>query len=85
MEKCDPKDNSMISSAIWCCTSKFFEDNKIAQAHSANAICSLRKIYKCLLQQIAFNIMLLLVNNVHEKTSWRVRIDKILKASARYL
>ena len=66
-------------------TSKFFEDNKIAQAHRANAICSLRKIYKCLLQQIAFNIMLLLVNNVHEKTSWRVRTDKILKASARYL
>ena len=62
MEKCDPKDNSIISSAI----------------------CSLWKIYKCLLQQIAFNIMLLLVNNVYEKTSWRVRTDKILKASAHY-
>ena len=48
-------------------TSKFFEDNKIAHAHRANAIYSLWKIYKCLLWQIAF--MLLLVNNVHEKTS----------------
>ena len=37
-------------------TNKFFIDNKIAQA-----------VYKSLLHQIGREIMLLLVNNVHEK------------------
>ena len=33
------------------------------------------KIYKCLLHQIAGKIMLLLVNNVHEKISQKVKTD----------
>ena len=44
--------------------SKFFKDNKI---------------YKCLLHQIAREIMLLPVNNVLEKTLQKVRTDKIWK------
>ena len=32
-----------------------------------SAICSLWKIYKCLLHQIAFKTILLFVNNVQEK------------------
>ena len=62
----------MTSRVIWGekkSTSKFFEDNKIAQAHRASAICSLLKIYKCLLNQIARKILPQLLNNVHEKTS----------------
>ena len=46
--------NNMFSSAISCkylSTSKFSKDNKIA-ARRASAICSLWKIYKCLLHQI---------------------------------
>ena len=30
-------------------------------------MCSLRKIYKCLFTPIAREIMLLLINNLHEK------------------
>ena len=56
-------------------TSKFFKDNKTAWAHRASAICSLWKIYKCVLYQIAWEIMLSLVNNIHEKTSKRVKTD----------
>ena len=56
-------------------TSKFFKDNKNAWAHRASAICSLWKIYKCVLYQIAWEIMLSLVNNIHEKTSKRVKTD----------
>ena len=37
-------------------TSKFFKDNKIARARRASAICSLWKIYKCLLHQIALEL-----------------------------
>ena len=45
----------MFSSAISCkylSTSKFSKDNKIAPARRASAVCSLRKMYKCLLHQI---------------------------------
>ena len=45
--------------------SKFFKVNKIARGVSA--ICSLSEICKCSLHQIAREIMLLLVNNVHKK------------------
>ena len=48
-------------------TSKFFKDSKIAQA-----------VYKSLLHQIAREIMLLLVKNVHEKKHHkRVKTEKI--------
>ena len=56
-------------------TSKFFKDNKTAWAHRTSAICSLWKINKCVLYQIAWEIMLSLVNNIHEKTSKRVKTD----------
>ena len=65
--------------------SKFFKDNKIAQIFMANAICSLCKIYNCLLHQIAREIMSLLVNSVHEKTLQKVKTDKILKGCKCYL
>ena len=62
------------------------EHNKIFQRQqnctspiNASAICSLSKIYKFLRHQNATGIMLLLDNNVHEKTSWRVKIKKICK------
>ena len=33
--------------------SKFFKDNKIGQVRRESTICSLQKIFKCLLHQIA--------------------------------
>ena len=56
--------------------SKFFKVNKIARGVSA--ICSLSEICKCSLHQIAREIMLLLVNNVHKKHQ-RVKTVEILK------
>ena len=44
-------------------TSKFFRDNKIAQAQRVSAIGRLRKIYKCLVHQIVREIVLLYVVN----------------------
>lgn len=41
--------------------------------------------YRRRLHQIALEITLLLVNNVHEKTSQKVKTDEILEACARYL
>ena len=62
------------------------EHNKIFQRQqnctspiNASAIGSLSKIYKFLRHQNATGIMLLLDNNVHEKTSRRVKINKIWK------
>ena len=64
-------------------TTKFSKDNKIALAQlmqvQFKCSCSLSKIYKFLRHQNATGIMLLLDNNVHEKTSWRVKIKKICK------
>ena len=64
-------------------TTKFSKDNKIALAQlmqvQFKCSCSLSKIYKFLRHQNATGIMLLLNNNVHEKTSWRVKINKIRK------
>ena len=37
-----------------------------------------------ILHQITREIMLLLVNNVHEKTSWKVKTDDILKTCYNY-
>ena len=50
-------DNNMILSAVWFQQArvKFFKDNKM---------CSLRKIYKCVLQQIANHDFI--VNNVYD-------------------
>ena len=62
------------------------EHNKIFQRQqnctspiNASAICSLSKIYKFLRHQNATGIMLLLDNNVHEKISWRVKIESVCK------
>ena len=60
-------------------SSKFLKD-EIVRARRASAIYSLWKIYKCLLHQITREIILLLVDNVHEKTSQKVKTDEILKA-----
>ena len=46
---------------------KFFEGNKIAWAGWASVICIIWKIYKCFLHQIAREIMLVLVENLHQK------------------
>ena len=69
----------LLGDLVQISTSKFFKDNKIAWARS------LWIIYKCLLHQIAREIMLLLANNVGDKTSQKVRTEKILKAFARYM
>ena len=53
--------------------SKFFKDNKTAQSRG------------CLLQQIALEIMLLLVDNAHEKISQKIKTDAIFKECARYM
>ena len=37
-----------------------------------------------ILHQITREIMLLLVNNVHEKTPWKVKTDNILKTCYNY-
>ena len=37
-----------------------------------------------ILHQITREIMLLLVNNVHEKTPWKVKTDDILKMCYNY-
>ena len=37
-----------------------------------------------ILHQITREIMLLLVNNVHEKTPWKVKTDDILKMCYKY-
>ena len=62
--------NHMISSAILALIGRS-KDIKIAQDIYAPAICSLLKIYKCLSHQIAREIMLQLVSNVHEKKNQR--------------
>ena len=49
-------------------TCKFFKDNKIARACRANVICSFLKNLQVLTTR---EIMLLLVNNVHEKKNHR--------------
>ena len=54
---------------------------QIARSRKASTIC----IHKYLLDQIAREIMLLLVYNVYEQTSQKDKRDKILKACARYL
>ena len=64
-------------------TSNFFTDIKIAQTRRASAIYSLWKICKCLLHQIAREIMLLLVDNLNETTSSKSVTEEILKACAR--
>ena len=52
---------------------------------TSGAICSLWNIYKCLLHQIVREIVLLFVNNVHEKTSEGVKTVEILKACALFV
>lgn len=42
-------------------------------------------IYKCVLHEILRENVLLLVKNVHENTSQKVKKDRILKACVRYL
>ena len=77
--ECFSAGNKMISTAIYqvvvISTSKLFKYNKIAQACRASAICSLWKIYKFLLHQSELEIMLLLVNDVHEKSSQKVKTE----------
>ena len=63
-------------------TSNFFTDIKIAQTCRVSAIYSLWKICKCLLRQIAREIMLLLVDNLHETTSFKSEANEILRACA---
>ena len=64
-------------------TTKFSKDNKIALAQlmqvQFKCSCSLSKIYKFLRHQNATGIMLLLDDNVHEKISWRVKIESVCK------
>ena len=54
------------------------------QQNLVSATRSLRKICKYLSQEIAREIMLFLINNVHEKISQKVKTDEILKVCARY-
>ena len=63
--------------------SKFFKGNKIARACKCNM--SSLNIYKCVLHEILRENVLLLVNNVHENISQKVKKDRILKACVRYL
>ena len=67
----------MISSAIWL---------KLQQNYTSPLDQVLfEKFYKYLFHQIAREIMLLLVNKQHEKTSQKLKKDENLKACARYL
>ena len=67
----------MISSAIWL---------KLQQNYTSPLDQVLfEKFYKYLFHQIVREIMLLLVNKQHEKTSQKVKKDENLKACARYL
>lgn len=59
--------------------SKFFKGNKIARACKCN-MSSLKHLHEILRENV-----LLLVNNVHENTSQKVKKDRILKACVRYL
>ena len=49
------------------------------------AICSLWKLYKCLLRQIAKEFMLFLVNNLMKKKTQKVKTNEILKTCAHSL
>ena len=49
----------------------------------ASTICSLWKLFKCPLHQIAREIILFPVNSIPEKTAQKVEKDEILKACAR--
>ena len=64
---------------------KIFLGQKYARTLRQVQFVVCKKIYKCLLLQIAREITILLVNNVHEKTTEKVKADEILKACARYL
>ena len=46
---------------------------------------NLNKIYMCLLHLIARELMLLLVNNLHQKTLPKSKTDKILKVCALFV
>ena len=59
--------------------SKFLKDNKIARARRVIVICSLWKIYWWLLHQSPGKIMLILINNVHEKTLQKVKANEFWK------
>ena len=72
----------MILSTTLC---KLALVNFFVEAHRASAICSCWKIYKCLLHQTAREIILLLVNHVHEKILQKVETEKILKACMHFL
>ena len=66
----------MISSAIWC---NKHEHEPVGQVQFV-FFEKFTKAYYTYLQEI----MLFLVNNVHDITSQSVRTDKILKACAHY-
>ena len=67
------KQHNFYCNLVLISTRKIFKDNKIARACRVSATCSFRKIYKRLfalglyLHQIVPEILLLLVNNLHEK------------------
>ena len=66
-------------------TSKFFKDNKIALGRRASAICNLEKFTRVYLYQIAREIILLLINYLHEKASQKVNTDEVLTARALFV
>ena len=76
--------NNIISSAIWR-KYALVNVNKIAWTRRASGIRNLWKIYECLSYQIAREIILLLVNNVHEKRPQKAKKDEILKACALFV
>ena len=73
------------SNLVYRSTSKFFKDNKIALGRRASAICNLEKFTRVYLHQIAREMMLLLINYLHEKASQKVKTDEILTARALFV
>ena len=66
-------------------TSNFFKDNQLLEPVGQVQFLVFKKIFQCFIHHIAREIMILLVNNVHEKTSQKVKMSEILEACARYL
>ena len=76
--------NNIISSAIWHKYALINFSTKLHEPAGQVGFVIFEKI-KCLSYQIAREIILLLVNNVHEKRPQKAKKDEILKAYALFV
>ena len=72
---------SMVSSAIWKKHARvsFSNSIKIARVRRTSSIWGLWKTHECVFFQIAWETMLLLINNIHEKImqNWVIRLRRV--------